>query len=586
MILHRQSSLSRFFTWLDDHILFILACFLLAFIPLYPKIPVWSPIEQYIVRVRIEDFFILLTAVIWGIQVLRRKITWRSMLFWWILAYIVAGALSTLSAIFITKTIPIQPLHIEKTLLHNFRYIEYFSLFFIFYSAVKTRKHIFILVGIFTFAVIAMSVYGFGQKYLYWPVYSTMNREFSKGERLVLTPHARVQSTFAGHYDMAAYLVIALPIILAFAYQTKSRKWSTLLHTSFWIGTWLIIVSASRASFVAYLAGVMLVVGFTSLNRQGWGKRLKFALSRGGLLFICSTILFLYFGEDLADRLTPIIDSNQQFHDEFHALNKQRKEWWDEHVNGKSQISNIMPQQPSNAITTDQAIAMGVLSPTDERPVAATPADVYVNVPDIQKVSTTSADGTTTTTLVDKGPRVYSDNALKYGLSTAIRLDSLWPNAIKGFWTNPLLGKGYATLNKESVDQFTEAESTDNNFLRVLGETGLLGFITFYGTVMVVLWAAVSTFKKGDYLEKALSIGMFSATIGLLMNAVLIDVFASSKVAETYWALAGIFLSYVYLWKRDQLLPVVPEVEVPATITASVKVPKVSKSTKRKAPKK
>src|SRR5258708_3342821 len=502
--------------WLDDHILLILAGFLLVFIPLYPKIPVWSPIEQYIVRVRLEDFAILFTAVVWFVQLLRKKVTWRSHLSWWILAYVIVGAISTFAAIFITKTIPLQTLHIEKTLLHNFRYIEYFSLFFIFYSAVKSRKDVFFMLGIFTFAVVGMSIYGFGQKYYYWPVFSTMNREFSKGVKLVLAPHARVQSTFAGHYDMAAYLVIALPIILAFAYQTKNRKWSTILHVTFWVGTWLIIVSASRASFIAYLAAVILVAGFTSLNRKGWGSRIKFAISRGLFLLICSSILFLYFGEDLSDRLNQVIDSNQQVHDAFHNFNKQRKDLWEKYVNGKIDVvAPILPpsQVPTNAVTTDQAIQMGVLTPTDERPIPAKPADVYVNVPDIKQVATKAADGSTQTILVDNGPRVYSSNAIQYGLSSAIRLDTLWPNAIKGFWTDPLFGKGYATLNKESVDQFTEAESTDNNFLRILGETGGLGFITFYGAVAVILFTAANTYRKGDYLEKALSIGMFSATV-------------------------------------------------------------------------
>jgi hypothetical protein len=566
--------------WLDDHILLILAGFLLAFIPLYPKIPVWSPIEQYIVRVRLEDFAILFTLLIWGIQFLRKKIAWKSQLSWWILAYLVVGALSTLSAIFLTKTIPLQPIHIAKTLLHNFRYLEYFSLFFIFFSAVKSRKDVFFLMGVFAFSVLAISVYGFGQKYYYWPVYSTMNREFSKGVRLVLTPHARVQSTFAGHYDMAAYLVIALPMILAVAYQIRNRKKSSALHIVFWAGTWLLIVSAARASFIGYLIGVFLVIGFTSLNREGWKPRIQFAVSRGLLYLFLSTILLFYFGEDLADRLNQVIDSNQEIHDTFHSLNKQRKQWWDEHVLGRTQITNILPpaEAPKDSITTDQAIAMGVLSPTDERP---TPADVYVNVPNIVQVATKGADGSDQTIMVDKGARTYSENALKYGLSTAIRLDTLWPNAVKGFWSNPLLGKGYATLNKEGVDHFTEAESTDNNFLRTLGETGALGFVTFYGAILVILFTAVTTYRQGDRLEKALSIGMFSATIGLLMNAVLIDVFASSKVAETYWALAGIFLSYVYLWRHEQRMPVVSEAEVPAVIESQSKEKNVSTSPKR-----
>ena len=58
-----------------------------------------------------------------------------------------------------------------------------------------------------------VAVYGFGQKYLYWPAFSTMNREFSKGWVLYLTEHARVLSTFGGHYDLAAFIMMVLILL-------------------------------------------------------------------------------------------------------------------------------------------------------------------------------------------------------------------------------------------------------------------------------------------------------------------------------------------------------------------------------------
>ncbi len=541
--------LRRTFAFLDEHILLLLTGFLLAFIPLWPKIPLWSPIEQYIVRVRLEDFVIFFTGVVWLVQIFRKKIIWRSTMFWLVFAYGVVGALSVLSAVFITKTIPLQPLHLGKSLLHFFRYLEYFALFFFGFSAIKKREHLYFLIGLFAATVIAISLYGYGQKYYFWPVYSTMNREFSKGVRLVLTPHARVQSTFAGHYDMAAFLVIALPLILAFAYQVKDRVKSTFLHLSFWVGTWLIIVSASRTSFVAFLFAVILVVGLTALHKTGVWKKISFGVSRSLLILMLSSTLFVFFGADLTERLSQILLSNPEWHDSFHAWNKQRKEYMAT-ILGQAQPAAT---PPPGTITTDEAMQLGILTPTDERPVPAIPKDVYVNVPDIQKVATKSADGTTTIIEIDKGPRTYSANAQKYGLSLAIRLDELWPNAIKGFMSNPLLGKGYATLNKKGVEQFTEAESTDNNFLRTLGETGLLGFMTFYGIVGVILLSAIKAMRQRNFAEKALGIGIFSASVGLLLNALYIDVFAASKVAQTYWTIAGIFLGYLYLQKSQEV---------------------------------
>jgi len=141
--------------------------------------------------------------------------------------------------------------------------------------------------------------------------------------------------------------------------------------------------------------------------------------------------------------------------------------------------------------------------------------------------------------------RTWSPNAMKYGLSLAIRLDELWPNAIDGFMTNPLLGSAYGTLNKKEFYQFTEAESTDNNFLRTLGETGLLGFITFYGIFLVIFYQIKQNQKASPWL-KNLNLAFMAASLGLLANALYIDVFASSKVAFTYWALAGAILAINY----------------------------------------
>ncbi len=530
----------RALTWLDDNIMVLLAGFLLAFIPLYPKIPLWSPIEQYIVRVRVEDILVLIASVVWLIQVIRGKIKWKSPFLWMILAYAVVGLLSVLSALFLIKTVPLQPLHVGKTILHYFRYLEYFSLFVIVFSAIKKKAHVMAMILIFALTVIAITAYGYGQKYLYFPVYSTMNREFSKGVRLYLTPHARVQSTFAGHYDMAAYLVLALPLLLALGYGAEERKWKNLFFGGFWVGSWLLILSASRTSFAAFLAAVAAVVGLMTLQKTGWVNRFRFGATRSAGLVIGLGLIFLLFGADLNERLSQVVDENAQWHEAYHAFNKQRKD-----VMALLQGQSINQGPPEGAMSTDEAIARGVLTPTDERPVER-PSDVYVDVPDIQKVSTTSADGTVTTIEIDRGPRTYSPCALKYGLSLCIRLDTLWPRAIAGFMRNPLLGSGYATLTKETVDQFTEAESTDNNFLRTLGETGILGFITFYGVVVLGFVYAIKGLRYDDWMAKALSIGFMAASIGLLLNAVYIDVFAASKVAFTYWGLTGFTIAYLF----------------------------------------
>ncbi len=542
----------KILAWLDHYLLAIWSGFLLAFIPLYPKIPLFSPIEQYIVRVRLEDLFIFVAFLIWGIYWLRGKVAWRKPIVYIMLAYIGVGLLSVLSALFITQTVPLQPLHIGKTVLHYFRYIQYFSLFFIVFTAIKTKQQVKAILATIVLTVIALSIYGYGQQNYYWPVYSTMNREFSKGVRLYLTEHARVQSTFAGHYDLGAYLVIILPLLLALGYGVKSWKLKLAIHGSHFLGMWLLIVSASRTSFGAYIVAITIVTLLYALNKKTILGKVWWATSRYLALGLIIVYTFFTFGGDIYDRLLQVLQSYPEAHRVYHDLNRERKMAFDRFVLvplGIKEITIPKAEIPENAISTEEA--QRIIVSSDTRPSTTKPSDVYVDVPDLIEVSTTSADGTVTTSIEERD-RTYSDNAIRYGLSLAIRLDTLWPQAIDGFKENPVLGKGYATLNKQAVNQFTEADSTDNNFLRTLGETGLLGFVTFYGAIALALAYAVKSVRTKDSLLQALAIGYIAGTIGLLGNAVYIDVFAASKVAQVFWGMTGMFIAYYYLVQSEK----------------------------------
>jgi hypothetical protein len=542
------------FNWLeflDNNILLILSTFLLAFIPLYPKLPLFDLIEGYIVRVRLEDFFIAFSLLIYFIQVFRKKITVNTPLTKIIFAYIVVGFLSTISGIFITNTIPTTQVHLLKSFLHFFRYIEYFSLFFLLFSSIKSKKNVQLLSSTLVFTLLIVSLYGLGQKYLYWPVYSTMNREFSKGIVLYLTEHARVQSTFAGHYDMAAYLVIILPMILAFSFQKKlSFGKKTLYKISYILGILMMILSAARTSLASLLVGLFLTIFLYSLIQKNLGEKLSFFFKQSiinGIIFI---IIFASFGSSMLERLLQVVEKypqviavTQSIEDTKFAITQQ--------LNQLDNIS-LKVEKPKNGISTDQA---EVLVSSDTRPSPIRPSDVYVDVPNKIQVATISAKGEKTFITIEV-PRTYSENALKHGLSMAIRLDTLWPQALNGFYANPLLGTGYGTLTKSEVNEFTEADSTDNNFLRTLGETGLLGFITFYGSVVFALVISKKIlFNKNetDSFKKIFALGYIGATIGLLFNATFIDVFAASKVAYTYWALTGILIAYSTLKINPEL---------------------------------
>lgn len=544
--------MKKLLNWLDDHILLLLSGFLIAFIPLYPKIPLFSPIESYIVRVRLEDVFVFFSVAVLALQIWRQKIIFkRNLAVTLIGLYAFAGLLSVISAVLITRTVPLEAIHLGKTLLHYFRYLEYFTLFFIVASAVKSLRDIKVILAVTVITLVGITIYGYGQKYYYWPVYSTMNREFSKGIRLYLTEHARVQSTFGGHYDLAAYLVIALPLILSLSYFTKPRKLSAFLYGTFVGGSWLLILSASRTSFAAYLLGVFLVTALSAWFQPTWYQRIKWGLSRGVILVTVILILMANFGTDMYERLLQVLEGYPSAYQTYQMFDTQRQAFVKDSALAFKDLGlrlpSLMPEaeKPENGVGFDNSGEGIALVPSDERPVTERPdrpSDVYVDVPEPIQIATISATGEKIIITTER-QRVFSECALQRGLSLCIRLETLWPKAIAGFMRNPLFGSGYATLNKDTLSQFTEAESTDNNFLRTLGETGLFGFITFYGAVIVIMWYGYLHLTRGTELGYALGIGILGATLGLLVNAIYIDVFAASKVAFTYWALAGLLVA-------------------------------------------
>lgn len=530
---------------MSQKILLIIASFLLAFIPLYPKIPLFDVLPGYIVRVRLEDVLVLFAFLYYAVLLFQKKIDWKNSINSWIFAYLAIASLSILSAMFLIKTIPLELIHIGKSVLHLFRYTEYFVLFFLMFSSIKKVKDLKVVLYTLVFTVLAVVIYGYGQRAWYWPVFSTMNREFSKGMVLYLTEHARVQSTFGGHYDLAAYLVIVLPILYLLAIKAKEKKAKTLLLVTHLSGLWLLVSSASRASFIAYLGAVLIGLLMFALKEPKLTQKIGYFIKKSLSYLLLVAVMMYAFGADMRERLEHVLRAYPEAYIIYETSQKFVTKQVSSLGNPLEKLKNLREKQkPENGIAFDNTDLDSVLSRTDQQPTSTKPLDVYVDVPDRVKVSTQSSEGATIVTYVDK-PRTWSDNAIKYGLSFAIRLDELWPNAIKGLMKNPLLGSGFATLNKKEVQQFTEAESTDNNFLRTLGETGLLGFATFYGAIFALLVYLYKQQKKTiDEQLKIANIAFIAASVGLLLNATYIDVFASSKVAFTYWALAGAILAY------------------------------------------
>lgn len=532
--------MNKLLKWLDRNFLLVATAFLLVFIPAYPKLPLADLIEGYIVRLRAEDLAVLVVFVMWFIQLLRRRVKLPvGKLAVFIYAYLIVGFLSTLSAIFITRTVPLEQHHVFKLYLHYFRRVEYFSLFFVAYSSVRTKRDLKLMLVAAAATLLGVVLYGFGQKYLLWPAFSTMNREFSKGTRLYLTPNSRVMSTFAGHYDYAAYLMMALVFLVTGLWLVKRRllQLALLLLT---IGAyWSLILTASRTSFLGYLFGITLVAALL-IQRLGWWR----VLWRWLLTVILSLFVMLTMG-DLSDRFFQVLNNPDLLVHDITQITPIKREWITHPLSilkgqadnlqaAKAKLNKPVTTPGPDMIASDDS---GVAAVSDTPPTAI-PPDITPEEDALRKALEATASATASAT-TDSG---YSENALKYGLSIAIRLDALWPRAIEGFKRNPLLGSGYSTLVKVENEEFTQAESTDNDYLRMLGETGLLGSVTFLGAVLLVLVLGFSIYRHAPAGYQILGVGTVGVVAALLINATYIDVFESSKIAYVFWLLAALLL--------------------------------------------
>ena len=225
----------------------------LIFIPLYPKFPLFTVPFTY-VAIRAEDFLI---ALVWCVFLLRlvvqKKIKFPPISFQFGVFFFVS-LISSISAILITKNV--EPLLV---LLHLARRLEYMSVFFLIYWAGResgTRRY---FLELSLLPAIGVFLYGIAQIYFEAPVISTMNAESSKGIAMFLRPGVTLNSTFAGHYDLAVYLTMILTFLIAISASINSWFKRLPFLALFVVFLWLFMQAGSRISLVSLVLSVCVV---------------------------------------------------------------------------------------------------------------------------------------------------------------------------------------------------------------------------------------------------------------------------------------------------------------------------------------
>lgn len=402
----------------------------LIFIPLFPKFPAIHLMGTY-VAIRIEDFLILFTLLSFLIPMLKNfKDFSQEKIVRAILMFLFIGLISTISAIFLTQTV--SP---SIAILHWFRRIEYFSLFFIGFYFVKymnTDKNIFeyfikilLLINLFIF------LYGLGQRYLDLPVIITQNEEYSKGVALRWVPGSHINSSFAGHYDLASYLVLTVPIFISLFFVLKDKISKIVLGVSIIFDFWLLSMAVSRISIVAFILASSISLILLKKYKEV-------------IIFGLISLIAFGFSSSLRGRYNRIFEVVRE------------------------KITSVIVVYGQEA-------------------------------------------------------EVFEDR------STSIRFNVEWPRAIRALSKNPLLGTGYSSITL----------ATDNDYLRALGETGILGFSAFI-LIFINVYKKLKNIKFNNSFESIFKVGLIGSTIAILITAIFIDIFEASKFATMFWLFIGL----------------------------------------------
>lgn len=460
----------------SQRLLFFLITFLFCFIPLYPKFPLFNVTGTF-VAIRIEDILIAITLGVWLLHLYSSKrfgAFFRNNIFQAMVLFFFVGIVSTFSAVFLTHTVVAH-----LSILHFLRRVEFVLLLPAVFYAIKSKKQVVIILILLSAVLLTVNLYALGQQYLDWPVISTTNSEFSKGLILRLTPGARVNSTFAGHYDLAVFLAMALVVISAVFFAVGKRiKLPLFLMAAF--SLLILMMTAARQSFIAVFAGSLLALWII-------GKK-KYIL----VLFILTGLILVYPSQ-LRDRFVSTVTINL-----FQQGQRYSPQTNDQEIRSKLNIPTLAVKTSSLSASTST--------------FATQSANIATDITPGEPVDTTQLG-------------VYR--------SFQIRLNIEWPRAINAFIKNPLLGTGYSSLDI----------ATDNDFLRSLGETGLLGT---WALILVIIGAAKGIYKNMKFPDRFIryfSAGVFCMMAAFILNGLFIDVFEASKVASLFWMMAGLGLA-------------------------------------------
>ncbi len=508
MAKQKNSSPSRnrgFWGWIDDNILHWSFLVFIVGVALLPKFPI-QHVEYTYIKIRIDDVLPAGMVALFFFQWLRRKVRLNTALLIPIILFWVSVFASFLYAYYVQLTIPI----FNIGLLHSLRRVEYLSVFFLGSSLVTSEKRFRQYLGIYIISFFVVSLYGVVQKFGLLPSIQTMNPAYVDGRLLWLNSDDRINSTFGGHFDLAAYLTFSIPIVIGLYYQ-KLKKWYLV---AFFTALVALLYTAARSSFVAYIASI----SFMLLRMKKFVFYIVVLGVTGGLLLVTG---------DMTKRLLQTFQVKTVYTNPATGVSQIGQQITADNLPAGSYEINLpflkkSTKKSSNSKEQLDAARQLIYDDVKRSGKSLTPDEIEAQARALTQF-------------------IKPEQTLLCDISCATRLQVEWPRAVLAFKSNPVLGRGPSSIT----------EATDNDFLRWLGEIGLLGTTLFLFILYRVNRSAQSILKAAPEM-KTLVFGFFCGLSALLVNALYVDVFEASKVAYNFWIVSGLFVGLATYYGAHQ----------------------------------
>ena len=384
---------------------------------LLPKVPLIQ-IRGYLVPIRIEDVFLGCALICLCLRYLIfRERPAPNPFLRWMLVFCATTGISFLFGLFVLRTVP----EAKIGFLFWLRTAEYFAAGYLcLISVTNWKQYRTMIIALGTFVVL-IGVYGILQEYAIVPIFDAMHLT----DEIVVVrffpgfAEERLSSTFAGAYDLAAFYLLALPILVA------------------------LLVTASRSAKLV-LAGILALSFFCFY--------LTYARTPLAALMVVLGVCLWLLGKVRAGIVLALLC--------------------------------VVP-----------ALLLGGF---------------------VERLAYAADD-----------PFAY------YAFGGRLQLG--WADALAAAARSPLLGAGPASLH--------EGMGVDGLYFMLLGMWGLCGLVCFLVLIAAALRLQRECITSRNTMQRALAVGLFAGTFGLLVNGITLDSFFSSKIALSYWFLMGLLLA-------------------------------------------